>query len=391
MTSAHPLRGAAAIVGVGSAGCGDATGRTEIEITVEACRKAVADAGLRMSDIDGLVTASMTSPMPSLRITQELGLDTTFVDATCVGGSSFLLHLLIGAMALQNGLCSAVLVCYGSTQRSGIRRSTISAYREAVDPDPYELPYRPFNPPTAYALAAARHMHEFGTTRAQLAEVAVAARRWAGLNPEAFARDPISIEDVLSARRVSDPLGVRDCCLVTDGAGAIVLVRSDRAKDMPQPPAFVLGVGAAHTHRQISSMPDLTTTGARRSGERAYAMAGLGPGDVDVLQLYDAFTINVVLFLEDLGFCRKGEGGAFVEGGRIGPGGALPVNTNGGGLSCVHPGMYGMFLLIEAVRQLRGEAGPRQVDGVETVLCHGNGSVLSSQVTAILGGRSALS
>jgi acetyl-CoA acetyltransferase len=184
---------------------------------------------------------------------------------------------------------------------------------------------------------------------------------------------------------VSDPLSVLDCCLVTDGGGALVLVRSERAKDFPKPPVYVLGAAAATWHRQIGSMPDLTVTAAAESGPRAFAMAGLTPKDVDVVELYDAFTINTLLFLEDLGFCAKGEGGAFVRNGRIAPGGALPVNTNGGGLSCCHPGMYGMFLLIEAVQQLRAEAGDRQVPGAEVALCHGNGGVLSSQVTALLG------
>lgn len=383
--SDRSMRGAAAIVGAGTAGFGNAAGRTETDIAVEAAYRAVADSGLRMADIDGLITASMKNPMPTMRITEELGLNTGFVDASCTGGSSFLLHLLTGAMALRTGLCQAVLIVYGSTQRSGVRRSIIADYRRAADPDVFELPYRPFNPASSYALAAARHMHQFGTTRRHLAEVAVAARQWAMLNPEALVRDPLSLEEVLSARMISDPLGLLDCCLVTDGAGALVLVSADRAVDAPKKPVFMLGVGAAHTHRQISAMPDLTVTGAAESGARAYAMAGLGPKDMHVLQLYDAFTINVLLFLEDLGFCPKGEAGPFVEGGAIAPGGGLPVNTNGGGLSCVHPGMYGIFLLIEAVRQLRGEAGARQIAGAATALCHGNGHVLSSQVTAVLG------
>jgi acetyl-CoA acetyltransferase len=183
---------------------------------------------------------------------------------------------------------------------------------------------------------------------------------------------------------------VRDCCLVTDGGGAYVLTRAERAKDFRRPPAFLLGAGAAHWHRQISSMPDLTVTAATESGQRAFDMAGLGPRDVDVVELYDAFTINTLLFLEDLGFCGKGEGGAFVSGGRIAPGGGLPVNTNGGGLSCVHPGMYGIFLVIEAVRQLRGEAGERQVKDAAVALAHGNGGVLSSQITALFGTKDTL-
>jgi acetyl-CoA acetyltransferase len=388
--SDESLRGSAAILGVGTAGCGDASGRTEIDIAVEAARNAIRDAGLRMSDIDGLITASMKNPMPTMRLTEELGLNTSYVDASCTGGSSFLLHLVNGAMALKAGLCRNVLIVYGSTQRSGVRRSVIADYRRTVDPDVFELPYQPFNPPSSYALVAARHMHQFGTTRRQLAEVAVASRQWAMLNPEAFVRTPLTIDEALSARMISDPLSTVDCCLITDGAGALVMTLAERADSGPKPPVYLLGAGAAHTHRQISSMPDLTESGAVASGARAYAMAGLRPAEIDVLQLYDAFTINVVLFLEDLGFCPKGEGGRFVENGTIGPGGLLPVNTNGGGLSCVHPGMYGIFLIIEAVRQLRNEAGARQIAQPETALCHGNGHVLSSQVTAILGSANTL-
>src|SRR5438552_8386677 len=205
------------------------------------------------------------------------------------------------------------------------------------------------------------------------------------MNPKACEKKPLAIADVLAARMVSYPFTVRDICLVTDGGGAIVLTAPDRAKSLKKPPVYVLGCGAAITHANISSMPDLTVTGALESGRQAYAMARLAAKDIDVVELYDAFTINPILFLEDLGFCPKGEGGAFVAGGRIAPGGGLPVNTNGGGLSYCHPGMYGLFLLIEAVRQLRGEAGARQVAGAETAIAHGNGGVLSSQSTVILG------
>jgi acetyl-CoA acetyltransferase len=313
------------------------------------------------------------------------------VDGTMVGGSSFIAHLLPAMHALQSGQCNAVLVCYGSTQRTAtFGRREIAQARRWMDPQPYETPYEPFNPPSAYALAASRHMHQYGTTRRDLAEVAVAARGWAQLNPEAFMRDPLSIDDVLAARMVSDPLSVRDCCLVTDGGGAYVLVRADRAKDLPRPPVYVLGNATAVWHRQISAMPDLTVTAASQSGREAYAMAGLSAKDMDVVQLYDAFTINTLLFLEDLGFCKKGEAGAFVRDGAIAPGGRLPVNTNGGGLSCVHPGMYGIFTLVEAVRQLRGECGARQVAGAQTALAHGNGGTLSSQSTAVLGTAATL-
>jgi len=380
------LRGSVAIAGIGQAGLGAAHGSSEIEILAQAACRAVADAGLSMRDIDGLATASAAATMWPLPVCEYLGIRPRFVDGTMMGGSSFVTHMLSGALALLSGQCDAVLVCYGSTQRSAaVGRREIAQMRKRVDPQPYEYPYEPVLPVTAYALAAARHMHQFGTTRRHLAEVAVAARRWAQLNPEATARDPLGIDDVLNARMVVDPLSVRDCCLVSDGAGAYVMVRADRARDLPQRPVYVLGNASATWNRQISSMPDFTETAARESGERAYAMARLGPADMDVVGLYDAFTINTLLFLEDLGFCAKGEGGDFVMDGAIAPGGRLPVNTNGGGLSCVHPGMYSIFLVIEAVRQLRGQCGARQVPGARTALVHGNGNTLSAQATAILG------
>jgi acetyl-CoA acetyltransferase len=344
-----------------------------------------------MSDIDGVCTASASATMWAMPVVEYLGLRPRYIDSTMLGGSSFIAHLLPAMQALQSGQCNAVLVCYGSAQRSAqFGRREIGAARRWMDPQPYEAPYEPMQPLSAYALAASRHMFEFGTTRRQLAEVAVAARQWAGLNPEAFMREPLSIDDVLAARMVSDPLSVRDCCLVTDGGGAYVLVRADRARDLPKPPVYVLGNATAVWNRQISSMHDLTVTAASQSGREAYAMAGLAAKDIDVVQVYDAFTINTLLFLEDLGFCKKGEAGSFVENGGIAPGGHLPVNTNGGGLSCVHPGMYGIFALIEAVRQLRGEGGARQIAGAVTALAHGNGGTLSSQATAILGTAAVL-
>ena len=380
------LRGKSAIVGVGTFGFGEAHGYTDMELLAKSAHAAVADAGLTMQDIDGLCTASTTSTMWALPVTEYLGINPRFVTGTMIGGSSFIAHLLPAIHALNSGQCNAVLVCYGSVQRTAqFGRAEVAKARKWLDPQPFETPYEPMQPLSAYALAAARHMHQYGTTRRHLAEVAVAARGWAQLNPQAFMRDPLTIDDVLQARMVSDPFSVRDCCLVTDGGGAYVLVRSDRAKDLRQKPVYVLGNATAQWHRQISAMPDLTVSAAAQSGREAYAMAGLQAQDIDVVELYDAFTINTLLFLEDLGFCKKGEAGAFVEGGAIGPGGRLPVNTNGGGLSCVHPGMYGIFALIEAVQQLRGEAGARQVKGAKTAIAHGNGGTLSSQSTAILG------
>lgn len=385
------LRGSAAIVGVATFGCGESPGFTDMELLARSARAAVADAGLKMSDIDGLCTASASATMWAMPVVEHLGLNPRYIDSSMIGGSSFIAHLLPAMLALQAGVCQAVLVCYGSAQRSAtFGRREVVASRRFLDPQPYEMPYEPLLPLSAYALATSRHMHQYGTTRRDLAEVAVAARAWARLNPEAFMRDPLSIDDVLAARMISDPLSVRDCCLVTDGGGACVLVRAERARDLPQPPVYVLGNATAVWNRQISSMHDLTVTAASQSGREAFAMAGLTPRDIDVVQLYDAFTINTLLFLEDLGFCAKGEGGAFVRDGAIAPGGRLPVNTNGGGLSCVHPGMYGIFALIEAVRQLRGQCDDRQVGGATTAVAHGNGGTLSSQSTAVLGTQAAL-
>ncbi|MGE3370930.1 MAG: acetyl-CoA acetyltransferase [Rhizobiaceae bacterium] len=379
------LRGKTAIVGTGHAGFGEARGLTAYDIMAQAGLAAVADAGLSLADVDGLFCTMMEDSMPALMAAEYLGIQPRFVDGTMTGGSSFVNYLTSAAMALDAGLCDVALIVYGSNQRTASGR-LVTASR----PPEYEAPYKPRYPISAYAMAAARHMYEYGTTREQLADVAVAARAWARLNPEAFDRGPLSREDVLAARMVGDPLTVRDCCLVTDGGGAVVMVRADRARDCPKPPVYLLGSAAASSHRQISQMRDFTTTAARESGARAFAAAEVAPGDIDLVELYDAFTINTILFLEDLGFCAKGEGGAFVEGGRIAPGGVLPVNTNGGGLSCVHPGMYGIFTVIEAARQIRGDAPGQQLANIDLALAHGNGGVLSSQVTAILGSGNTL-
>lgn len=381
----NELRGKTAIVGLGHAGFGEAHGKTAYEIMAEASLAALADAGLGLGDVDGLFCTMMEDSMPALMAAEYLGIQPRFVEGTMMGGSSFVNYLNTAAMALEAGLCDVALICYGSNQRTAAGR-LVTASRVP----PYEGLYQPRYPVSGYAMAAARHMYDYGTTREQLADVAVAARGWAQHNPEAFERGDLTREDVLAARMVSDPLSVRDCCLVTDGGGALVMVRADRAGDSPNAPVHVLGVAADSTHRQISQMYDFTTTAAKGSGAAAFAMAGVSPADIDVVELYDAFTINTILFLEDLGFCNKGEGGAFVEGGRIAPGGAFPVNTNGGGLSCVHPGMYGIFTVIEAARQIRGDAPGLQLDGVELALAHGNGGVLSSQVTAILGAASTV-
>jgi acetyl-CoA acetyltransferase len=380
------LRGGAAVVGVAESDLGEVGGGfTPLDLIGQATSRALEDAGLEKEDVDGLFSASAYYHMPTLSVGEYLGIRPRYSDATNMGGSSFVSHLFHAASAIEAGLCEVALIAYGSTQRSASGRLVSGS--EAL---PYEAPYEPRYPVSAYALAASRHMYEYGTTREQLAEVAVAAREWAKLNPKAFMRDDLSVEDVIGSRMVSSPLSVLDCCLVTDGGGAALVTSAERARDLARPPVYLLGAGEAHWHRNISQMPDLTTSAAAESGPRAYEMAGLGPSDMDVVVLYDAFTINTVLFLEDLGFCEKGEGGPFVSGGRISPGGKLVVNTNGGGLSYNHPGMYGLLLIVEAVRQLRGECGERQVADANTALVHGNGGVLSSQVTAILGSEEAL-
>ena len=374
-------RGSAAIVGVAESDLGQvADGMSVIDLMAQGAKRALDDCGLALNDVDGLFSATAQSRLSVLGLAEYIGIRPRFLDSTIVGGSSFEYHVAHAMGAIALGLCDVALIAYGSTQRSVGRKQ--ASQREV---NPYETPFRPFLPSSAYALAASRHMHEFGTTREQLAAVAVAAREWALLNPVAWEKKPLTIDGVLSARMVSDPFTVRDCCLVTDGGGAIVVTSAEHARSLRKKPAYVLGCGQCVTHASITSMPDLTVTGALASGKAAYAMAKLGPAEVNVAELYDAFTINTILFLEDLGFCRKGEGGPFVADGRIAPNGSLAVNTNGGGLSYCHPGMYGLFLLIEAVRQLRGECGVRQVPNCEVALAHGNGGVLSSQATVILG------
>lgn len=374
-------RGGAAIVGAAESDLGQvADGLSPMDLCAQGITRALADCGLALKDVDGVFCAMTQARMSIVALIEYLGLQPKFIGSSMTGGSSFEFHVAQAVAAIQAGLCNVAVIAYGSTQRSVGRR-----HASAREINPYETPYNPFMPTSAYALAAARHMHQFGTTREQLAEVAVAARQWAQLNPVAWEKKPLTVADVLKSRMISHPFTVRDCCLVTDGGGAIVITSAERAKSCKKPPAYVLGYGHGITHSAISAMPDLTVTGAKAAGEAAYRMAKLGAKDCDMVQLYDAFTINTILFLEDLGFCRKGEGGAFVSSGNIAPGGGLPVNTNGGGLSYCHPGMYGLFILIEGVRQLRGECGARQVGKHDVAMVHGNGGVLSAQASVILG------
>ncbi|UXC93622.1 MULTISPECIES: thiolase [Sphingobium] len=373
-------RGRAAIVGASTYGIGQCPGLSAVDMAAKAALLALADAGIALSEVDALYTSAPYEALGGMELAEYLGLTPKVTDCNRTGGSAFEVYVQQAALALEAGLIDCALIAYGSNPASNPPPG-VGMTRQS----PWEAPYKPLAPLSSYALAASRHMHLYGTTREQLAEVAVAARQWAQLNPEAAVRDPLSVEDVLKARMVSDPLTVRDCCLFNDGAAAVVMVRADWAKDCARAPVHVLGAAHAVTHREISSMPDLTVTGAAISGPQAFAQAGVKPADMDVAMLYDAFTITPILFLEDLGFCPKGEGGRFVSGGHVAPGGGLALNTNGGGLSCVHPGMYGLFLLVEATRQLRGECGERQVKNARLAVAHGNGGVLSSEATVVLG------
>jgi acetyl-CoA acetyltransferase len=378
---AGPNRGSVAIVGIAESDIGQvAAGMTPADLMAQAVDRALDDCGLGLRDVDGVFAAATQMNMPVLNLCEYLRIQPRYMDGTHIGGASFLSHVAHAQAAIEAGACRVAVVAYGSTQRTSGRATAAPQELSA-----YEAPYRPVHPVTAYALAASRHMYEFGTTREQLAAVAVAARQWAQMNERAWEKKPLSIADVLASPVVASPLTVRDCCLVTDGGGALVIVAAAEAARLKKKPAYVLGTGESTTHRHVSEMPDLTVTAARESGKRAFSMARVSPRDVDVAQIYDAFTINTILFLEDLGFCPKGEGGRFVEGGRIAPGGELPVNTNGGGLSYCHPGMYGIFALIEAVRQIRGESGARNVSDCDIALAHGNGGVLSSQASVVLG------
>lgn len=383
------LRARTAIVGVADAA--SATGVLDTwghALQAQVAHEALADAGLSIGDVDGLALAG--APLEAMQVAEYLGIAPRWSDTSHQGGSSFESHVEHAAAALATGACDVALIVYANTPRGNFKRfgrgrdnGASHAYGPAFVE--WELPYGAALPVTGYALAAQRHQSQFGTTPEQMAAVAVAARQWAATNPRARNQEPLSVEDVLASPLVSGPLHQRDCCLVTDGAAAIVMTRADRARDLRGDSAYVLGAASAHSHLQIAQMDDLTVTAAARSGPRAFAQAGIGPDDVDVAQLYDSFTITVLLALEDLGFCPKGEAGAFAAEQGLGPGQALPTNTGGGGLSYTHPGMFGLFLLVEAARQLRGQSAGTAVPGVDISLAHGSGGVLSHAATVVLG------
>jgi acetyl-CoA acetyltransferase len=380
------LSGTVAIVGADEADeIGIIPNKPAVQLQAEAARNALRDAGLALRDVDGVFSSALGGGFASVEIAEYLGIQPRYTDSTSVGGSSFVIHVGHAALAIAHGLCDVALITHGESGKSrvGMPPMRSGGLRTQFE-DPYGIP----TPAGAYALACSRHMHRYGTTKEQLAEIAVATRAWAALNPKALMREPITIADVLSSRMITWPFNLLDCCLVTDAAGAVVMTSMERARDLPNQPIAVLGFGEGHDHSMISQMPDLTHGPGRISGPRAFGMAGVTHDDIDVVEVYDSFTYTVLLSLEDLGFCAKGEGGPFVSGQRTAPGGAFPLNTSGGGLSYTHPGMFGIFLLIEAVRQLRhdyADQGIRQVNNARIGLVHGTGGVLSATGTAILG------
>jgi acetyl-CoA acetyltransferase len=318
---------------------------------------------------------------------EYLGLRPRYTDSTMTGGSVWEYYVEHAVGAIGAGLCETALLVYASTARSDVKKRLRTGDLPPLPrgPSQFEAAYG-LTLIGKYAMAARRHMHEFGTTSEQLAEISVAMNRWAQMNPKAFNRGkPITIEQVTSSRMIADPLHHLDCCLRTDGGGAVVITTEERARDLKNKPITVLGTGTASSHFTMSQWDDLTDMIARESGARAYQRAGVKPADIRFAMLYDSFTITVLLTLEALGLCKKGEGGAFVSGGALGPGGRLPINTDGGALHSNQPGMRGIFLLIEAVRQLRGECGDRQVDTGGLALVNGTGGYLSACGTVILG------
>ncbi len=356
-----------------------------------AFQRLLEDSGVAKADIDGYVSAGGGGMMidDAVTMAEYFDIDHRWIDGTMTGGSSFEFHVQHAAAAIRDGRAHTIVVTYGSDQLTRMGRtlgtgSLRQGGRAVPGPNQFEAPYGN-SLVGSYAMVAQRHMHEFGTTSEQLAEISVGVREFANLNPLARYRGDLTVDDVVNSRMVADPLHKLDCCVITDGGGAILLTTEERAKDLKQPPVYVLGAGGAESHWNISQCPDFTTSAGARISADVYAEAGLTPADVDTIQFYDSFTITVAVLLEDMGFCAKGEAGPFVQEGHLRRGGKLPLNTDGGGLSSNHPGMRGIFLLIEAARQLRGQGGESQVPDAEVALCAGSGGWLSCIGMVLLG------
>ncbi|WP_371646764.1 thiolase C-terminal domain-containing protein [Streptomyces mirabilis] len=379
-----------AVVGVSLSDCGRVDDATPYALHVQAARRALADAGMDRSLVDGFASAGLGT-LPPVEVAEYLGLRPTWVDSTAVGGSTWEVMAAHATDAIAAGHAEAVLLVYGSTARADIKagRRTGNLSFGARGPLQFEVPYG-HTLIAKYAMAARRHMHTYGTTLEQLASVAVQARANAALNPEAMFRTPITTDDVLSGPMIADPFTKLHCCLRSDGGAAALLAAEEYVRDCRTAPVWILGTGEHVSHTTMSEWPDFTVSPAAVSGRLAFERAGVRPDEIDVAELYDAFTYMTLVTLEDLGFCAKGEGGQFVEKGRLTVGGELPVNTDGGGLSAQHPGMRGLFLLVEAVRQLRGEAGERQVRKTggrlpELAVASGTGGWFCSSGTVVLG------
>jgi acetyl-CoA acetyltransferase len=372
------------IVGAAETPLGEVHDHTEFSMVAVAALEALAESGMTMKDVDGVFVNYMGEE-GSVQVGEYLGIsEPRYADSTDFGGGAFEAFVHHAMLAIANGRCEVALLAYASRQRSLRSRSMAGGSPQVTIRTQFETPYGLPFPIGCYAMIAARHMHQYGTTSEQLGEIAVAARKWAQMNPKAWRRDPLTIDDVLQSRMISDPLHSLDCCLVTDGGGVVILTNKERARDAVKKPIRVLGAGESQTHWHMAQMPDMTVSPGAVSGREAFAMAGIKPTDVDFIEPYDSFTITVLLALEDLGFCKKGEGGPFVEGGRLAPGGELPAMTMGGGLSYNHPGALGLLLLVEAVRQLRGEAGERQVPNAKIGVAHGVGGVYSTAATVVM-------
>ncbi len=374
-------RGSVAVVGAAeTTEMGKIPSLSTIGLHADAALNAMADAGLSPSDIDGVATAGI-SPTD---LAHYLGITPTYADGTAVGGCSFMLHVRHAAAAINEGLCTTVLITHGESGRSGVGVGRRGANATSLSSQ-FEAPYGPMGPPTLFTLPWTRYAHEYGASTVDLANVAVTQRAWAAHNPRAKFRDPITVDDVLNAKMIADPFTMLLCCLVTDGGGALILTSADRAKDFPQKPAYILGTGESVETPMVSQMADFTSSSAFTvSGAKAFAEAEIAHGDVDHLMIYDAFAHLPIFGLEDLGFVGKGEAPAFIADGHTAMGGSLPMNTNGGGLSYMHSGMYGMYALQESVRQIRGIA-PAQVDGVEIAVSHGVGGMFGASGTIIFG------
>ena len=375
-----------AIVGVAESELGKTPDRTALELQAQASRLALLDAGLLPRDVDA-VFAHTDDRFASLLLAEYLGIRPRYTDSTNVGGMSNILHIRHAMAAIEAGMCEVALITYGSTQLSdGSRKAGVLAEDPRSPRGQFIVPHGQLSPIGYYAMAAQLHRHRYATQPEDLAHIALAARQWAQLNPKAYRREETSLEEINASPVIADPLRLRDCCLVTDGGGALIVTSAARASGLKQRPVHVLGLAERFSHHYTPlELPDWLDTGVAETTDAALAMAGVTRDEIDCVQIYDHFTIGVLQSLEELGFCARGEGKDFVRGGRLGPGGAFPINTSGGGLSYGHPGMFGIFLVIEAVRQLRGECGERQLPDPKLALCHAPGLVFSGHATMVLG------